>query len=185
MSRRPSIRLISGRHFFFDDPEGSIFDVYDIAHNIGKEPRYNGATVGDLPYTVAQHAINVSRIVHPEFAFEALHHDNAEAFYKDVTTWLKGMIPDYKRELGRGELAVAHYFNLPEVQSPAVKVADLQLLKLEKEALFPHFEGVDEGFYHIDGVDVDGLADMVDLTPWQPGEARVRYLERHFELGGK
>lgn len=182
MSRRPSIRLISGKHFFFDDPLSSEFTVEDIAFNIGKEPRFNGATFGDLPYTVAQHGVNASYIVEPRFAFEALHHDDAEAFYKDVTTWLKGLVPDYKRELARGEEAVARYFGLPLEMSPEVKVADLQMLKLEKEALFPRFEGIDEGFYHIGDVNIDGLAELVDVNPWQPGEARERYLARHYEL---
>jgi hypothetical protein len=183
MSRRPSIRLISGNHFFFDDPLGSIFTVEDIAHNLGKEARFNGATVGDLAYTVAQHAVNVSYIVPPEFAFEALHHDDAEAFYKDITTWLKGMMPDYQRELKLGELAVARKFGLPEEMSPEVKTGDYQLLKLEKEALFPRFDGVDEGFYHLTGVELPPVPHpLIDVEPWEPGVAKFMYLQRHKEL---
>lgn len=179
--QRHSIRLQSGNHFYFDDPAGSMFTVEDIAHNLSKEPRYNGATDGEWGYTVAQHAVNVSYVVPPEFAFEALHHDDAEAFYKDVTTWLKRRIPDYQRELKIGEDAIADRWNLPRELSQEVKLGDLQLLKMEKLTLFRDYRN-DKGFEHIRNIPVDGLEDVVDLRIWTPGEAKARYLARHKEL---
>jgi len=180
-TRRPSIRLKSGGYWYFDDPATSTFTLDDIAHNLSKEPRFNGSNNSDLAYTVAQHGVNASYIAPPGFEFEALHHDDAEFAYKDVTTWLKGLCPDYKRELKRGEVVLADFWNLPHDMSPEVKLADYQMLKMEKLALFPDSEHTD-GFYHIEGVDITNLDHLVDLTPWTPRYAKYRYLERHEEL---
>ena len=182
MEQRPSIRLQSGNHWYFDDPFGSTFTIEDIAHNLSKEPRYNGSTDGDMAYTVGQHAVNASYIVPPEFAFEALHHDDAEAFYKDVTTWLKRLLPDYQRELKSGESAVAAFHGLPPEMSPEVKHGDLQMLKLEKLALFRNYES-DEGFEFLRDLDTSCVdRDRVDLTPWHPAVTKVIYLNRHKQL---
>jgi 5'-deoxynucleotidase YfbR-like HD superfamily hydrolase len=180
-TRRPSIRLASGGYWYFDEPETSTWEVSDIAHNLSKEARFNGSNDGDLAYSVAQHGVNASYIVPIQFAFEALNHDNAEAFYKDLTTWLKGLCPDYKRELKRGEEAVARRLGLPLEMSPEVKLADYQMLKLEKLALFKDSEHTD-GFYHIEGVDITNLEHLVDLKPWSARYAKMRWLDRYEEL---
>ena len=182
MPQRPSIRLQSGVHFYFDDPENSQYTLEDIAFNLCKEPRYNGSTDGWLPYSVAQHAVNVSLIVPPEFAFEALHHDDAEAFYKDVTTHLKRMIPDYKRELKRGEDAIATRWGLPLEMSEEVKLGDLQMLKIEKLALFRNYEH-DEGFEHIRSIPTPPeIVSAVDVGQMTTRQAYNRYIARHNEL---
>lgn len=182
MPQRPSIRLQSGNHFYFDDPENSQYTTEDIAFNLCKEPRYNGSTDGWLPYSVAQHAVNVSLIVPPEFAFEALHHDDGEAFYKDVTTHLKRLLPDYKRELKRGEDAIATRLGMPLEMSEAVKLGDLQALKVEKLRLFKAYEH-DEGFEHIRSIpttpEIEALIDTSQMTTRQ---AYNRYMARHNEL---
>ena len=182
MSRRPSIRLQSGSHWFFDHPETSQFTLEDIAHNIAKEPRFNGANDGFIAYSVAQHEVNASLIAAPGFELEALHHDDAEGFYKDITTWLKGLIPDYRAQLKRGELVIARHFGLPEEESPEVKKADLRMLKMEKLTLFSNHND-NEGFFHLDGIDVEPwMWDVVDLNPWPTEVAYNRWLARHKEL---
>lgn len=181
MSHRPSIRLNSGNHFFFDHPASSTYTIEDVAHNLCKEPRFNGATKGFGIYSVAQHAVNASLIVAPAFAREALHHDDPEAFYKDVTTWLKGMCPDYKRELARGEVQHAERLGLPLTMSPEVKLADRMMLKMEKVALFDR-HATEEGFEFLDDIDTAGYEQLVDLTEWSPRYAYKRYIDRHNEL---
>lgn len=180
MTHRPSIRLNSGNLFYFDDPASSIYTIEDVAHNLCKEPRFNGATKGYIAYTVLQHQVNASYIVDPEFAREALHHDDPEAFYKDLTTWIKRMAPDYVRELERGEFQHAQRLGLPTHMSPEVKVADLQMLKLEKNALFERYD--DLGFEHLSHISTEGIEHLVDLRPWSAKEAYDTYLARHYEL---
>ncbi len=181
MTRRPSIRLKSGGFWYFDEPSTSTFTVEDIAHNLSKEARFNGANDSEWAYSVAQHAVNASLIVAPDAAFEALHHDDAEFAYKDVTTWLKGLCPDYKRELRRGEDVLADWHGLPRQMSAAVKTADLDMLAMEKDALFLGSDR--EGFHHIEGRQVsEALGHLVDLTPWTPRRAYLEYINRHREL---
>lgn len=180
-TRRPSIRLASGGYWYFDDPSTSVFTLEDIAHNLSKEPRFNGSNDGDVAYSVAQHEVNASYIAPPGFELEALHHDDAEFAYKDVTTWLKRLIPDYQRELRRGEDVLADFHGLARGMTPQVKLVDYQMLKLEKLALFSNSEHTD-GFYHIEGVDITGLDQLVDLTPWSARYAKTRWLERHEEI---
>lgn len=179
MTRRPSIRLKSGGFWYFDEPSTSIFTIEDIAHNLSKEPRFNGANDSDMAYSVAQHAVNASRIVTPDAAFEALHHDDGEFAYKDLTTWLKGLCPDYKRELARGEAVLADWHGLPREMSAVVKEADLDMLAMEKDALFAGNDR--EGFHHIVNRRVE-LAHLVDLEPWSPRRAYLEYMDRHREL---
>jgi hypothetical protein len=112
---------------------------------------------------------------------EALQHDNPEAFYKDVSTWLKGLCPDYKAQLERGERAYCSRMKLPWPMSPEVKVADYQMLKLEKMALFQSHP-TDEGYQFLDDIDVTGLEHLVDLNPWPPRVAKLRWHERYEEL---
>ena len=182
MAQRPSIRLQSGNHFYFDDPENSIYTLEDIDFNLCKEPRYNGSTDGWLPYSVAQHAVNVSLVVPPEFAFEALHHDDAEAFYMDVTTHLKRRLPDYKAELKRGEDAIARHWGLPLEMSEAVKLGDLQALKVEKLRLFRNYEQ-DEGFEHIRDIPVSAEQEaLINVSQMTTRQAYNRYIARHNEL---
>jgi hypothetical protein len=186
MEQRPSIRLQSGNHWYYDRPEENIFTVQDIAHNLCKEPRYNGSTDGFLPYTVGQHAVNVSYLLDSQYAFEGLHHDDAEAFYKDMTTHLKRRLPDYKRELKIGEDVIARYHGLPLEMSDAVKAADLEILKVEKLALFSGYEE-DEGFEHLASINTEVAEALIaegiiDLEPWHPRYTYGRYLQRHEEL---
>lgn len=180
MNHRPSIRLNSGNLFYFDDPASSIYTIDDVAHNLAKEARFNGATKGLIAYSVAQHAVNVSRILPPPFQREGLHHDDPEAFYKDLTTWLKQMCPDYVAQLQRGEFQHAQRLGLPTTMSPEVKKADLQMLRLEKDALFERYDDI--GFEHLSHIDVSDVADLVDLRPWSPAEAKAEYLARYKEL---
>lgn len=178
-----SIRLQSGNFFDFLDPWHSVFTVDDIAHNISKEARFNGANDGHKIYSVAQHAVNASYIVEEGFEFEALHHDDTEAFYKDLTTWLKQLVPAYRVLEGQGAEAIADFLKLPRGfdHFPAVKMADLQMLKMEKAALFSKSYGID-GFHHITGIETIGLEKRVDLKPWSVKKSYDRYLRRHEEL---
>jgi hypothetical protein len=180
---RHTIRLQSGGWWDFHDPSSSQFTIEDIAFNLAKEPRYNGATDGFVAYSVAQHGVNASHIVAPGFEFEALHHDDGEFAYKDVTTWLKRLIPDYRARLQQGEDYLAEWHGIQKGEIPEVKLADLQMLKMEKIALFQnHGTNLAGGFDFISDIDVSGLEAKVDLTPWPTEMAYNRWLARHEQL---
>src|SRR3954471_20188676 len=88
------IALLSGALFDYNNPDKSDVTLDDIATALSNVCRFSG----HLPcfYSVAQHLVNTSRIVAPEFAFDALMHDTAEAFTNDLPTPLKWALPIFK-----------------------------------------------------------------------------------------
>ena len=71
------IELLDGTAFNYATCNVDDIGIWQIAHVLSQVNRFAGHTL--FPYSVAQHSLNASRIVAPEFAFEALMHDTAEA----------------------------------------------------------------------------------------------------------
>lgn len=125
----------SGRKLNFLDPRPDDIHILDIVEGLSKESRFNGQCRG--LYTVAQHSWLASQIVAPQYQLEALLHDAAEAYCKDVMTPLKQELPDYHAIEARIDGAIRAKFGLPPTMSPAVKKADLILLATERRDLMP------------------------------------------------
>ena len=125
----------SGKHFDFADPQPDQIDILDIAQGLANECRYAGQC--RVFYSVAQHSFLASQIVNPRLAIEALLHDAAEAYCKDIPRPLKYMLPDYQAIEERVESAIRERFKLPAQMSPEVKRADLILLATERRDLMP------------------------------------------------
>lgn len=170
----PTILLASGRNFNFERPEETPISVDDIAHALSHLCRFTGHCSGF--YSVAQHAVLVSHLVPPELAFQALHHDDAEAVMGDMSSPLKRLMPEYKALEHRVEAAILAQFGLQPTMAPEVKHADLVALRTEQRDLM-----------HIDGglwPSLNGIepSDAHKLVPMQPEAARQAYLARHFQL---
>lgn len=125
----------SGRQIDYEDPSPDDIHIVDIATALSRECRYVGHA--SHFYSVAQHSVLCSRIVPQELAIEALLHDAAEAYTKDLPTPLKRMLPDYKVIEARFDRAIRVHFGLPEEPSPGMKEADNILLVTEVRDLFP------------------------------------------------
>lgn len=125
----------SGKHFDFADPQPDQIDILDIAQGLANECRYAGQCRAF--YSVAQHSYLASQIVSHHNALEALLHDAAEAYCKDIPRPLKYMLPDYKAIEARVEGAIRERFKLPAQMTPEVKRADLILLATERRDLMP------------------------------------------------
>lgn len=173
------IGLLSGAKMNYNAPEESDVTLDDLASALSNICRFSG----HLPkfYSVAQHLVNTSRIVPVEFAFEALMHDTAEAFTNDLPTPLKWAFPIFKELESKIEQAMADRFGFNYPYNPAVKLADTQMLLLEKkfvkldEREWPNYPDLDP--------DVEAeLLGLVDMKPWQPCRAKREFLERYEEL---
>ncbi len=170
------ISLLSGGTFNYNRPQDSNVTLDDLASALSNVCRFSG----HLPcfYSVAQHLVNTSRIVRPEFAFDALMHDTAEAFTNDLPTPLKWALPIFKELEVKIEAAMAGKFGFNYPYPPEVKQADTEMLILEKlyvkrdDSVWPNYEGIV----------VDYLIDKVDLKPWQPQRAKREFLKRYEEL---
>ena len=178
----PGLALPSGGYYQFFDPHLSDYTIEDIAHLLAQNNRYNGGC--RYPYSVAQHSVNCSRIVAPQFALEALMHDAAEFAFGDMTSPLKRRCPEYCGFLEAGEREISVRFGLPLTMSPEVKLADLQMLKLEKEHLLaapdahPQADWPEWEAYVLDP-SVAKLAILSELI-WIG--ARRMFLNRYYEL---
>lgn len=131
----PTILTKDGSYFNFLKPWESTIDIGSIAHALSHICRFTGHT--RQFYSVAQHSYMVSLIVPPEFAFEALLHDAAEAYIGDVASPLKHMLHDYKRVEKDVEEAVFQYFGIGLPLNHCVKRADLIMLATEARDLLP------------------------------------------------
>ena len=125
----------SGKHFDFANPQPDQIDLLDIAQGLANECRYAGQS--RVFYSVAQHCVIASHIVSPDHAIEALLHDAAEAYCKDIPKPLKRLLPDYQAVEARVDAAIREKFRLPATQSGQVKRADLILLATERRDLMP------------------------------------------------
>lgn len=170
------IRLLSGCMFDYGDPASSEVGIGDIAAALSKVCRFAGHI--HQFYSVAQHALNTSRIVAPEHAFDALMHDTAEAFTNDLPTPLKFAVPIFKELEVRIESAMAVRFGFSYPLSEAVRVADSQMLSIEKLHLKRDYSDWD----CLKGVETAHVEHLVDLSPMTPEQAESAFLSRYHEL---
>lgn len=168
------IQTLSGKKFNFINPTAADVDIEDIANALSNICRF----AGHLPefYSVAQHSVLASQIVPPEFAFEALMHDAAEAYCQDVPAPLKALLPDYRRIEARVDGLIREVFGLPEEMSPLVKYADLTMLATERRDL-----DIDDGtpWPILEGIPT---SDIIDIVPLRPGQAFGMFMARFNEL---
>lgn len=170
----PTIQTVSGKIIDFTKPEQCTFDLEDIAHGLSQTCRFAGQS--KFFYSVAQHAVLVSTLVPPDFALEALHHDDTEAFMCDVPTPLKLLLPEYIALEARMDAAIRLALGLPLKMSARVKEADALALSIEKPFVCVKTDmewsrlPCTAGYEHI------------DVEPMTSEQAKRLYLERHREL---
>lgn len=170
------IELLDGSMFSYADPDVSNISIEMLADVLSRINRFAGHT--KYFYSVAQHAVNVSMIVAPGHEKAALMHDTAEAFINDLPTPLKIMLPELKEIEERIESRLAEKFGFPFPLSPEVKLADLQMLAIEKEVLKPS----SSRWTILDGVETDHVSDLVWMGQMGPETARRVFIQRWEDL---
>jgi hypothetical protein len=106
------IQTNSGKRFNYLSPESNTYDFEEIVHCLSREQRFANHLL--QPWSVGQHALLVHKIVQLDFQYSesmkknyskseqkeilkwAIHHDDLEAYFKDIPTPLKGLLNDYK-----------------------------------------------------------------------------------------
>jgi len=170
----PTIKTRHGAYFDFEDPEGSVILLGDIAHALGHLCRFTGHT--QQFYSVAEHSVHASYLVPLEDALAALMHDAAEAYVGDVSRPLKSLLPGFREIEHRVERAVLARFSIPQPLPPSVKRADMMLLRVEQVFAmdcadqWPDLEGVP-------------MPD-VELQFWPPEIAALKFRRRFAQLTG-
>ena len=167
------ISTSTGKHIDFVNITPDQICIEDIARGLSNECRFAGQL--ESFYSVAQHSVYVSQIVPPEYALEALLHDAAEAYIKDIPSPLKAMLPDYKAVEKRIEAVIRENFGLPPVMTVDVHYADLVMLATEKR----DFE-IDPGG-HWPMLDSAPPHDDIIIQPLTPPQAYHQFMAR-FEI---
>ena len=178
-------RMLSGRRLDLLDPSPLDVEIEDIAHGLARVARWNGQTVGQHAFSVAQHSLVVEEIaahlrpgLEPRWRLAALLHDAPEYVIGDMISPFKAALGlDYKRFEARLETAVHLRFGLP-AHTPAdvrvlLKTADRACAGLEAVQLagFTPAEAL-----RLFGPPPEGYA--ARLEPLAPEAAQARYLSR-------
>jgi uncharacterized protein len=129
-------RMLSGRRLDLLDPDPADIEIEDIAHGLARVARWNGQTVGDHAFSVAQHALLVEDITAAsapdwpvKWRLASLLHDAAEYVVGDLISPFKAAIGlDYKAFENRLLAAIHRRFALPhplpDNVARAIKSAD-------------------------------------------------------------
>ena len=124
-------RMLSGRRLDLLNPSPSDIAIEDIAHGLARVARWNGQTVGDHAFSVAQHALLVEEIVaalepgiETRWRLAALLHDAPEYVIGDLISPFKAAVGlDYKAFELRLLDAIHRRFGLPAPLPPEVAAA--------------------------------------------------------------
>ena len=190
MTKEPRVwqRMLSGRRLDLLNPSPLDVELDDIAHGLARVARWNGQTVGDHIFSVAQHSLLVEAIaehLNPAMSrawrLAVLLHDAPEYVIGDIISPFKAVIGDaYKVIEGRLLAAIHLHFGLsPEpaaVLKRFIKRADRQAAYLEATHL--------AGFAREEAIRIFGRPEPLPrsvialVEPWPIEVAQRRYHER-------
>lgn len=182
-------RMLSGRRLDLLDPSPFDIEIEDIAHGLARVARWNGQTVGEHAFSVAQHSCVVEEIVahmkpgiEPKWRLAALLHDASEYVIGDMISPFKSALGmNYKAFEARLESAIHVRFGLPPRNPVAIKTL---IKKADRACAF--YEATQlAGFERAESLKLFGAPPPgYDLTiePLPASVAQARYLERYLVL---
>ncbi len=184
-------RMLSGRRLDLLDPTPMDIEIEDIAHGLAFVARWNGQTLGDWPYSVAEHSLLVETLFArlepkstPKARLLALLHDAPEYVIGDMISPVKAAVgPGYGALDDRLTAAIHIRFGLPSATPPAlkkkIKAADTVSAWMEATQIAGFsVQEADKLFGKPDPAVIDGL--KIHLRP--PVEVRRDFTARHEQL---
>ncbi len=182
--------MLSGRRLDLIDPSPLDVEIDDIAHGLARVARWNGQTIGEHPFSVAQHSLVVEDLVRrmkpgieARWRLAALLHDAPEYVIGDMISPFKAALGlDYQTFEDRLERAIHIRFGLPP-KAPA----EIKRLIKSADRVSAYYEAIDlAGFSEAEALAVFGRPPKpvvrLKLQPWAPAEAQARFLERFAKL---
>ncbi|MAP94992.1 MAG: phosphohydrolase [Ponticaulis sp.] len=181
--------MLSGRRLDLLDPSPLDVEITDIAHGLARVARWNGQTLGDHAFSVAQHSLIVEEVcgdLAPQLSAEdrliALLHDAPEYVIGDMISPFKNVLGQGYREFeDRLERAIHLRFGLPPVTNRKLK-------KLIKRAdhISAWLEAVQlAGFSATEADDIFGTPEVKSdkkLIPLPATEAQESFVARFNEI---
>ncbi|MEI4261777.1 HD family hydrolase [Roseovarius sp. D0-M9] len=122
-------KMLSGRRLDLLDPTPMDIEITDIAHGLAFVARWNGQTLGDYAYSVAEHSLLVEEIFRriapgapAKWQLAALLHDAPEYVIGDMISPVKNAVGPGYDEMDQRLMAAIHIrFGLPATLPVAVK----------------------------------------------------------------
>jgi 5'-deoxynucleotidase YfbR-like HD superfamily hydrolase len=182
-------RMLSGRRLDLLDPSPFDVEIEDIAHGLARVARWNGQTIGDNAFSVAQHCVLVEALaaqLQPDLSREerlsSLLHDAAEYVIGDMISPFKTAIGgDYKQVEARLDSAIRLRFGL-SAQMPA----ELKILIKRADHICAYFEATQlAGFSAQEAAEFFGAPPVglsLTLTPEPAPIAQAGFLARYRAL---
>lgn len=183
-------RMLSGRRLDLLDPTPMDIEIEDIAHGLAFVARWNGQTVGDYPYSVAEHSLLVEDLftkLNPNtparWQLAALLHDAPEYVIGDMISPVKAAVgPGYGQLDERLTAAIHLRFGLPAVIPVNIKKS---IKKADKISAWLEATQI-AGFTVEEATRFFGKPDSsfvnLRIHPRPPIKARADYMQRHSEL---
>ncbi|KKB82645.1 hydrolase [Devosia limi DSM 17137] len=183
-------RMLSGRRLDILDPSPIDVELSDIAHGLARVARWNGQTLGDYPFSVAQHSVLVlelfrahNRDVDGKAQLQALLHDAPEYVMGDIISPFKAAMGGNYKDVENRLLGAIHLrFSLPAIPTAAITKL---IKKADREAAFfeaVHLAGFEDtearrlfGAPSLPAFDVEAFDRLI--RPWPTREAHDRFIE--------
>jgi hypothetical protein len=181
--------MLSGRRLDLLDPSPLDIEIDDIAHGLARVARWNGQTLGEHAFSVAQHSVVVEEIVAhvqpdiaPRWRLAALLHDASEYVIGDMISPFKAALGmDYRAFEERLEAAIHIRFGLP-----ARVPAEVKALVKRADRICAFFEAVQlAGFTEAEALELFGVPPpdyAPAIEPWPAALAQQRYVQRFHTL---
>jgi 5'-nucleotidase len=184
-------RMLSGRRLDLLDPTPVDIEIEDIAHGLAFVARWNGQTMGDYAYSVAEHSLLVETLfgrinpkAPPKWRLAALLHDAPEYVIGDMISPVKAAVgPGYGALDDRLTAAIHLRFGLPAAIPASVKK---QIKRADKISAWMEATQI-AGFSEAEASKFFGrpdaglIADLrIILRP--PVEVRTGFTARHAQL---
>jgi len=184
-------RMLSGRRLDLLNPSPLDIEIEDIARGLSFQARWNGQTIGDFPYSVAEHSILVEALFSrlypkapPKWQLAALLHDAPEFVIGDMISPVKAAVgPGYKELDDRLMAAIHLRYGLPAVVPTTIKKQIKRADRISAWMEAVAIAGFDESeanriFTRPPPQTVTGLT--ITLRP--PNEAKSAFTARHAHL---
>ena len=184
-------KMLSGRILDLLDPSPVDIEIEDIAHGLSFLARWNGQTVGDYPYSVAEHSILVEKIysyLNPDISVKwkliALLHDAPEYVIGDMISPVKSKVgPGYEELDNRLMSAILLRFGLPSSIPMKIKKGIKQADKISAWLEAVQIAGFDElEASKIFGAPDKNLRNIFSITLRSPKLVRISFEEKFLEL---
>jgi 5'-deoxynucleotidase YfbR-like HD superfamily hydrolase len=190
-STRAWQRMLSGRRLDLLDPTPVDVEIEDIARGLAFVARWNGQTVGEHAYSVAEHSLLVETLfarISPrapmKWRMAALLHDAPEYVIGDMISPVKAAVgPGYEALDVRLMAAIHIRFGLPAALPVAIKK---QIKKADKISAWMEATQI-AGFSEPEaskffGTPDKSLIEDLTITLRPPAQTRAAFTARHADL---